>query len=160
MRHRTIPGMTIAPRLEKVTPENVAAACRLKVAPGQEEFVAPVAHSLAEAYASPEQAWPRLICEGDRVVGFVMGGFDPDPPLEAFRCGIWRLAIAADAQGMGYGRFGVEAVKAEARRRGEPRLTVSWRPGEGGPEAFYLRLGFRPTGEMLESEILAELILD
>ena len=35
---------------------------------------------------------------GEQVVGFVMANFDPDNELEAFRCGIWRLNVAADAQ--------------------------------------------------------------
>jgi diamine N-acetyltransferase len=44
--------MNPAPRLETVTPENVALACNIKVDPEQEAFVAPVAVSLTEAYAS------------------------------------------------------------------------------------------------------------
>ena len=43
--------------IEKVTPGNVTAACRRSVRPDQQEFVAPVAWSLAEAYASPGVAW-------------------------------------------------------------------------------------------------------
>ena len=152
--------MTINPRLEPVTAENVGAACRLQVAPGQEKFGAPGAHSLAEAYVSEGSAWPRLVLDEGRVVGFVMAGFSADPPHEAFRCGIWRLAISADVQGRGYGRFAVQAVLDEARRRGERRVTVCWIPGEGSPEEFYLRLGFRPTGEKLDDEIIGELFLD
>jgi diamine N-acetyltransferase len=92
-------------------------------------------------------------------LGFVMGGFDPDSEIGAFRAGIWRLAIAAEEQGRGYGRFAVEAVAQEARRRGQDRITVLWIPGEGGPEEFYLRLGFRPTGEELSGEVVGELHL-
>jgi GNAT superfamily N-acetyltransferase len=55
---------------------------------------------------------------------FVMGGFDPKSQIDAFRAGIWRLKIAADEQGRGYGRFAVAAVAAEARRRGQKRITV------------------------------------
>jgi diamine N-acetyltransferase len=77
-----------------------------------------------------------------------MANFDPDNELEAFRCGIWRLNVAADAQGSGVGRFAVEAVAEEARRRGSSRMTVLWEKGDGGPEGFYLRLGFVPTGEL------------
>lgn len=50
--------------------------------PEQEEFVAPVAWLLAEAYASPEIARPRLVRDGEAVVGFVMGGFDPQSPAD------------------------------------------------------------------------------
>ncbi|WP_324793134.1 hypothetical protein SJX93_06020 [Streptomyces cyaneofuscatus] len=60
----------VSPRLEKVTADTVLDACRLEVAPAQRKFVSPVAQSLAEAYVHPDVAWPRLICDGDRIVGF------------------------------------------------------------------------------------------
>lgn len=122
--------------------------------------MAPVAWSLAEAYANPEIAWPRLVFDGDELVGFVMGGFDPDGPVAAFRCGVWRLNIAAGRQARGYGRFAVEQVLAEARRRGQRRATVLWVPDEHGPEDFYLRLGFRPTGEVIHDQVVGEIFLD
>ncbi|WP_425570969.1 GNAT family N-acetyltransferase [Rugosimonospora acidiphila] len=121
--------------------------------------MAPVAVSLAEAYASPDIAWPRLVYDADELVGFVMGAFDPDPPVEFFRCGIWRLNIAAGHQGKGYGRFAVEAVLAEGRHRGFDRAAVLWIPGATGPEGFYLRMGFQPTGEVFEGEVVGTLPL-
>ncbi|MGY5080099.1 GNAT family N-acetyltransferase [Streptomyces nigrescens] len=155
--------MTSTLRLEKVTPDNVEAACRLKVRPDQERLVAPVVRSLAEAYAQPEVAWPRLIFDGEQLVGFVMGfflvRFDPDNPEDRLRSGIWRLNIAAGHQGRGYGRFAVESVCADVRRRGQRRVTVTWVPGEDGPERFYLGLGFRPTGEMSGDQVVGELAL-
>lgn len=42
--------------------------------------MAPVAVSLAEAYAQPRVAWPRLVYDGEQLVGFVMGAFDPHCP--------------------------------------------------------------------------------
>ncbi|MFH9743772.1 GNAT family N-acetyltransferase [Streptomyces anulatus] len=153
------------PRLEKVTPDTVLAACRLEVAPEQRVFVSPVAQSLAEAYVHPDIAWPRLICDGERVVGFVMAFFDvpftfdadvPDAPL---RSGLWRLAVAAGEQGRGYGRFAVGAVNEEIRRRGGTVSTVTWKPGEGGPEEFYLRLGYRKRGITEDAECLGDLDL-
>ncbi|MFG1951025.1 GNAT family N-acetyltransferase [Micromonospora sp. NPDC048830] len=139
-----------SPRLEQVTPDNVEAACELRVRPDQEHLVEPVARSLAEAYAWGEIAWPRLVYDGDELVGFLMGFFRiqwrPDDPTD-LRSGLWRLNIAADRQGRGYGRFAVRAVAEEARRRGETRIYTTWEPGEDGPEEFYRRLGFRLTGE-------------
>jgi diamine N-acetyltransferase len=156
---RSVSAMTSSPRLVLITPENFEAACRLRVRPEQEDVVAPVVRSLAEAYVHQEQAWPRLIVDGDAVVGFLMGWFDPQNPVDAFQCGIWRLNISADHQGMGYGRFAVDAFCAEARRRGQERVTVLWVPHEHGPEAFWLGLGFRPTGEKLEGEVVGQLVL-
>jgi diamine N-acetyltransferase len=59
-------------RLEQVTQENVRAACKLKMRPDQEDLVAPVAWSLADAYTMPGTAWPRLIYDGGQLVGFIM----------------------------------------------------------------------------------------
>jgi diamine N-acetyltransferase len=155
--------MPLPLRLEKITPDNVLDACRLKVRPEQEGLVAPVAQSLAEAYAQPEIAWPRLIVDGEEPVGFVMGFFmvrlHPDIPEDRLRSGIWRLNVAADQQGRGYGRFAVLGVCEEIRRRGQSRATVTWVPGEKGPERFYLRLGFRLTGERSGDEVVGELDL-
>ncbi|MDE3724176.1 GNAT family N-acetyltransferase [Nocardiopsis sp. N85] len=147
-------------RAVEITPENVRAAIKVRVREDQNTFVAPVVHSLAEAYASRETAWPRLILDGDRPVAFVMADFDPDEDEPDHRCGIWRLNVAEGEQGKGYGGFAVETVLAEARRRGQKRVTVSWVPGEGSPEDFYLRLGFRKTGRVDEGEVVGEFLLD
>jgi diamine N-acetyltransferase len=55
------------------------------------------------------------------------------------------LDVAAAAPGRGVGRF---AVAAEARRRGQARLTVLRGRGDGGPEGSSRRLGPAPTGEL------------
>ncbi|WP_446040891.1 GNAT family N-acetyltransferase [Streptomyces sp. SID1121] len=155
--------MTTILRLAEVTAANFEDAIGVKVRPDQEHLVAPVVKSLAEAYVHPGVAWPRLILDGDRVVGFLMAFFDIDFAGDGtgkdIRSGLWRLNIAAGEQGRGYGRFAVEAVAAEIRRRGGDRLTVTWHPGEDGPEGFYLGLGFRPTGETSGDERVGELEL-
>ncbi|MFI1481020.1 GNAT family N-acetyltransferase [Streptomyces sp. NPDC020747] len=150
-------------RLEKVTPDNVDAACRLAVRSDQERFVAPVVKSLAEAYVQPEVAWPRLVFAGEELVGFVMAffdvRFDPENSDDRPRSGLWRLNIADGQQGRGYGRFAVESVREEIRRRGQSRVTVTWAQGERGPERFYVKLGFRRTGEMSGDQVVGELDL-
>jgi diamine N-acetyltransferase len=146
-------------RLESVTQQNVRAACKLALRPDQEHLVAPVAWSLADAYASPDIAWPRLIYDGDQLVGFIMAAFDPGNAAELYHSYLWRLNIGSEHQGSGYGRFAVEGLCQEAIRRGHLRLTVSYHPGENGPEGFYERLGFRPTGEHNQDEVVAERVL-
>ena len=134
--------------IREITPENVHDACRITLRPGQDRYVAPVSFSLAQAYADPEAAWPRLVCDGDEVVAFVMAGFkDGDPFLHST---IWRLNVVGDAQGRGYGRFAVRAVAEEARRRGRSELYTAYLLGEGSPEGFYRRLGFEPTGRSMD----------
>ncbi|MFF4750707.1 GNAT family N-acetyltransferase [Streptomyces sp. NPDC002514] len=142
----------MTPRLEVITPRTLDAALGIRVRPDQESAVEPVVRSLAEAYVHPAGvAWPRLIVDGDddRPVGFLMAflGIDWRGDGSLFRSGLWRLNIAAGEQGRGYGRFAVESVAAELRRRGDEQLHVTWHPGPDGPEEFYRRLGFRTTGE-------------
>ncbi|MEU6810462.1 GNAT family N-acetyltransferase [Streptomyces sp. NPDC046831] len=153
--------MATSPRLEEITPDNFDAAIALRVRPDQDHLVAPVVKSLAEAYVHPDVAWPRLIMDGDRLVGFLMAFFDIDFTGTGTgvdtRSGLWRLNIAAGEQGRGYGRFAVQAVAAEIRRRGGTRLTASWHPGGDGPEGFYLGLGFRLTGEMSGDQRVGDL---
>ncbi|MDR3082788.1 MAG: GNAT family N-acetyltransferase [Streptomyces sp.] len=149
-------------RLEEVTPQNFDAAIGIKVRPDQEHAVSSVMQSLAEAYVHPEGiAWPRLIVDDGRPVGFLMAFLDIDWRGDGtvFRSGLWRLNIAADEQSRGYGRFAVESVAAEIRRRGGEHLYVTWHPGPDGPENFYLGLGFKATGETSEGQTVGVLDL-
>ncbi|MFJ4716954.1 GNAT family N-acetyltransferase [Streptomyces sp. NPDC088785] len=148
-------------RLCEITPENLDAALGVRVRADQEHRVAPVVKSLAEAYVHPGVAWPRLIVDGDRTVGFLMAFFDIDWTGDGtdHRSGLWRLNIAEGEQGRGYGRFAVRAVADELRRRGRTRFHVTWHPGPTGPEGFYLGLGFRPTGETSGTDAVGELVL-
>ncbi|MFC8424541.1 GNAT family N-acetyltransferase [Streptomyces sp. NPDC057236] len=153
---------TTALRLEEITPENLKTALGIRVRPDQEFAVDPVADSLAEAYVRPGKAWPRLIMDGDRAVGFLMAflDFDWHDDGNTIRSGLWRLNIAAEEQGKGYGRFAVRSVAEELRRRGARELYVTWKPGDNGPEGFYLSLGFHKTGELADTETVGVLKLD
>jgi diamine N-acetyltransferase len=131
----------------------------LKLQADQDDLVAPVAWSLADAYTMPDIAWPRLIYDSDQLVGFIMAAFAPEHKNPLFHSYLWRLNIDAEHQGQGYGRFAVEELCHEALRRGHQRLTVSYHAGQHGPEAFYRRLGFHATGEYNEGEIVAERLL-
>ena len=108
--------------LVELTPDNIDAACRVDVKPEQQTFVASVVDTLAQAYVHYGTAWARLMLDDDRVVGFVMGNFDPDNEIDAFRAGIWRLSIAAGEEGRGYGRF---AVGRSPQRRGGAARSAS-----------------------------------
>lgn len=156
--------MTSTLRLEKITPDNVDAAIALKVRPDQEHLVAPVVKSLAEAYAYGETAWPRLIVDGDRTVGFRMAFLDIDFAGDGsgidLRSGLWRLAIAAGEQGRGYGRYAVGSVAEEVRRRGGTRVTTAWHSGADGPERFLPGAGLPADGESSGGRTVGELELD
>jgi diamine N-acetyltransferase len=142
--------------LREVTADTVRTICRLVVAPGQDQFVAPNAVSIAEAYFHPT-AWFRAIYADGEPVGFLMLDDDDTKPLYS----LWRLMIADGFQGRGYGKRAVELLTDYVRTRpGATALMTSWVPGDGGPAEFYRKLGFEPTGEMDEGEVVGRLALD
>jgi diamine N-acetyltransferase len=146
-------------RLEELSASNVVAANALTLKPGQEQFVAPVSYSAAAAVSNPATAWQRVVRDGDEVVGFIMGNFDPDSEHEEFHSILWRINVDADDQGRGIGTFAVHALADEARSRGLARLYVIWEGGELGPEQFFLRSGFKPVGETQYGETVGALDL-
>ena len=135
-------------RLEELSAKTIVAANNLTLRRGQEQFVTPPSYAIADAYLSPVTSWPRVVLNADdEVVGFIRGNFDPESTQEEFRSCIWRVTVAASAQGTGVGRFAVLALAEEARSRGFDRVTAVWEPGDDGPEQFFLRVGFTITGE-------------
>lgn len=148
-------------RLVEVTRDNVRAICRLVVAPSQRGFVAPNAVSLAEALVSP-RAWYRAIAADGVLVGFVMISDDPEGTDNDGRPEyyLWRLMIADGFQGRGYGGAAVRLLVDHVRTRpNATELLVSWLPGPGSPEPFYRGLGFEPTGEVHDGEVVGQLAL-
>jgi diamine N-acetyltransferase len=141
--------------LREITKDTVRAVCGLQVAPAQRRFVAPNAVSLAEALFEPH-AWYRAVVTDGLAVGFAMLYLD----TEIADYSLWRLMIADGLQGRGYGRSALDLIVAHVRALpGATRLLVSWVPGPGSPEPFYLRFGFEPTGEIESGEIVAALPL-
>ena len=146
-------------RLEELSASTIVAANSLTLLPGQEQFVTPPSYAIADAYINPATTWPRVVLDGDSVVGFIRGNFDPDAHQEEFRSCIWRVTVAADAQGGGVGKFAVWALAEEARQRGFERLTSIWEPGDDGPEEFFLHTGFVVVGETQYGEKIGALAL-
>ncbi|GLI28059.1 N-acetyltransferase [Agromyces rhizosphaerae] len=138
---------------------NVVAANGLSLKPGQEQFVAPVTYSAETTVVNPATTWQRVVLQGDRVVGFIHGNFDPDEAREEFRACLWRINVDADVQGKGVGRFLAEALAAEAKARGFDHVTVMWEPGEQGPGEFFHRIGFRDVGESEYGDVIGTLQL-
>lgn len=146
-------------RLEDLSATNAVAANNLTLRRGQEQFVVPPTYAIADAYLDPTTSWPRVVLDGDTVVGFIRGNFDPDAAQEEFRSCVWRVHVAADQQGKGVGTFAVLALADEARQRGFTRLTALWEPGEAGPEAFFTNIGFAVVGETQYGEKFGVLTL-
>ena len=146
-------------RLEELTAKTIVAARNLALKPGQEAFISPETYVHAEYQLDPAASWPRVVVDGDEVVGYVMGNFDPDAGDEFLRAALWKVNVEASAQGRGVGRFAVESLADEARRRGFQRLTVVWASGEAGPEEFFKALGFAVVGQTPYGENLGALTL-
>lgn len=141
-------------RLEELSASTIVAVNALSLKPGQEQFITPVSYAAAAAVTPLDSAWQRVVLDGDGVVGFVHGNFDPDNIQEEFRACLWRINVDAAAQGKGVGSFAVKALLDEAKRRGVKRVTVLWERGELGPEEFFLFVGFKPIGETAYGEII------
>jgi diamine N-acetyltransferase len=146
-------------RLEPINEANVRAVFDLAVGPGQDRFVASNAWSLAQAVAEASIAWPRAIVAADEVVGFLMLEIDPEEE-DGRPFWLWRLMIGAPWQRRGYGTAALRLAFAEVRRRGGTDIYTSWVPDPDGPGPYYERLGFVPTGEFDDGEVVARLVLD
>lgn len=138
-----------------VTRDNLRDLVRLKVAEGQEDYVATNLVSIAQAYVEP--TWtPMGIYDGETVVGFAMEGFDADTN----QWWIVRFMIGADHQGKGYGTAALSALVASlAKRHGCREVYLSYVPGNDIAERMYAKAGFVPTGEIEEGEIVARRVL-
>jgi diamine N-acetyltransferase len=145
--------------LEPLSAATAVAANSLTLKKGQEQYAMPVSHQEAEQTINPAAAWPRVVLDGDEVVGFVKGSFDEHESRPEFRCCIWSINVKATAQARGIGRFAVEGLAAEARSRGFTRLTVIWGGDDAGPEDFFLRVGFVPIGETRFGEVIGAMEL-
>ncbi len=142
--------------LREITKETVWPIMKLQVKDEQRKFVAPNAFSIAKAYFNPE-AWFRAIYADDQPVGFMMLYADEKKP-EYF---LWRLMVAAEHQGKGYGYQAMELLIDHVKTLpGALELLASYNPGEGDPAGFYYKLGFVETGEWEDDEKVIKLFLD
>lgn len=146
-------------RLVELSAATIVAVNNMSLKPGQEQFLAPISYGIAATVVNPQTTWQRVVVDDAEVVGFVSANFDPDDPVEHFRSVLWRINVDADDQGKGVGRFAVQQLLDEARRRGMDRLDVIYEAGEGGPEVFFQRVGFAPVGETEYGEVIAEIRL-
>jgi RimJ/RimL family protein N-acetyltransferase len=123
----------------------------------QRPFVATVLESFADALLQPAEApWFRGIEADGEPAGFIMmaaaTSTSPDPFL-------WRLLIDRHMQRRGIGSTAVRMLADMVRSAGATRLLVSYVQAPGGPEPMYRSLGFTPTGEVDDGEIVAALPL-
>lgn len=146
-------------RLEELSAATALAANSLTLRSGQDQFLTPPTYALADSYTDPSASWPRVVLDGDEVVGFVRGNFAPEDPQEEFRAAVWLVTVAGELQGRGIGSFAVRALASEAKTRGFAQITALWEPGEDGPDRFFRALGFTVLRETQYGENFGVLTL-
>jgi diamine N-acetyltransferase len=135
--------------LREVTAENVRSVCELKLADGQERYVAPSSYTVAEAAYDPG-SWLRAIYHGDSIVGVLDL---TTAERERSRPFLVRLLVDREHQRRGVGRAAIERLVDHLRSvAGTTALETSCVPGPGSPRDFYLQLGFEDTGRVEHGE--------
>lgn len=120
------------------------------------KFVASAAVSLAEAwlYYEEHNTYPFAVYHGERPVGYMMAHED----MSRKALFLWRLAIAKEDQGKGYGTAALRKFIALARESGKyDCVVVGYEEGNDRGRHIYEKLGFRPTGVVEDGETVMKL---
>jgi diamine N-acetyltransferase len=137
--------------LREVTKENLWDIFKLEVAPEQSKFVATNEMSIAQAYFDHEIAWFRAIYADETPVGFLMLSDD----AKEQKYFLWRLMIDARYQKFGFARQAMDLLFDYVQTRpGAKEILTSYVPGDADPQGFYEKLGFKPTGEVDDGEVV------
>lgn len=138
----------------------------LKVASGQESFVADNTYSLAEAFALRADGLPVQpfgLYAGEEPVGFAMfgsGWIEGDPEVARDHDVLVRFMIDARHQRKGHGKAALAACLDYLRQRPMGNAAGVWLSYEENNEAarrLYASAGFRENGERCGGEIVAVL---
>ncbi|SDA97407.1 GNAT family N-acetyltransferase [Mesorhizobium qingshengii] len=142
-------------RLVSLTEANRASVASLELAPEQIDFVARNAESLDEAGAD-DDARPRVVMAGDRVVGFLMY----EAPEDDDEARIYRFMIDRASQGKGYGKAALREVLDEIRSLGHVRhVSICYEPDNDAARQLYCAAGFVEEGLDEDGEMIADLVL-
>ena len=134
-----------------ITEENFDAIIRMK-RPEGENFVAPNAVSLAQAwlYREDNDVFPCAIYDDDTVVGFLLLEED----MEDERLDLWRIMLAPEHEGKGYGTAAVKLMIQYAKDSGRYKsIGLLCGPENHNARHIYDKLGFRPTGEICYGDV-------
>lgn len=141
--------------LREITPENFKECINLKVAEEQKDFVAPNVTSIAQSKIYPTVE-PFAVYNDEELVGFVMFGLD----IEDDRYYLVRLMIDEKFQGKGFGRAATLAVIEKMKLVEDcNEIYLSFVPENECAERLYKSVGFEPTGELSEGEVVMRYII-
>ncbi|QND68677.1 GNAT family N-acetyltransferase [Mesorhizobium loti] len=134
-----------------MTGANRALVAALELAPEQMDFVASNAESLEEA-ETDEDARPRVVMAGTRVVGFLMYDASEDEAL------VYRFMIDRAHQGKGYGKAALRALLDEIGNLTHVReVSICYEPGNEAARHLYRAAGFVEQGIDEDGEMIAVL---
>ncbi len=95
---------------------------------------------------------PLAVLEGDRVVGFLMWGVDEDDDS----CWLGGFIVDAAHQGRGLGRAAVlAALEMLVEQGSKAGFALSYEAENVTAAGLYTSLGFVPTGERVDDEVVA-----
>ena len=140
-----------------ITEENFDAVIRM-TRPEGEHFVASNAYSLAQAwlYREHNDVYPFAIYNEDEPVGFMM----LDEDLEERCLIIWRIMFPVDHQNKGYGTAAIKKIVELAKESGKyDYMVMDYAPDNKIAGHVYTKIGFRPTGEISNGEIVLRMEL-
>ena len=160
--------------LRKITYDNWRQVLNLKLAKGQDSFVASNIYSLAEAYVETtnreKPPMPFAIYNGEELIGFAMmehEEIDEDEMLfmeygDRAVYNFYRFMIDEKHQGKGLGRQAMEKILEFLRSypQGEvSAIALSYEPENTVAKKLYASLGFVETGHLEDGEMVARLAL-
>ena len=128
--------------LRDITEDNFRACVDLKVAEGQEKFVATNVMSIAQSKVYPSLI-PLAVYNDEDLVGFTLHGKD----TESKKYWIVRLMIDEKFQGKGFGKEATLELIKKMRGYGDcEEIFLSFVPANTGAEKLYEKIGFERTG--------------
>ncbi|MGH8871082.1 MAG: GNAT family N-acetyltransferase [Acidimicrobiia bacterium] len=142
-------------RLVEVTTDNESALFDLATHKTQENLVAPMCRSFADALFPPEVngapvvPWMRAVVADEEIVGFVMLALRTEHMPEPI---LWRLLVDRLHQRRGIGGRVLDLVVEECMKTGDMTFLTIWEEGKGSPRPFYIKHGFEPTGKVIEGQ--------
>ena len=148
--------------LHPVDASNVDAVSAVKPsmpAPWTNDPTPSVQRALLQSHVSPWTTLERAAVVDGKVVGFVvLAAPEPrtDRPFDGWY--LWRVGIEQTRQRRGYGRRLVQ-LTCDLVREQQPegaQLFATWKPGDG-TGTFLQELGFVPTGELYDGEVVGRL---
>ena len=138
-------------QFRKITEENFVRILRMEQAEGQ-RFVPPNAESLAQAwlYYENHDVYSFAIYDSETPVGFMQ----LDEDLEKRCMYLWRVMIAAEHQGKGFGTAAVREIIVLTKKSGKyDYMELGCKPENARALHIYEKLGFVPAGEIENGEL-------